>query len=85
MKLCCFEIPKLENFEKRDFKILKTTVRELNETPVSKKNGQKPGNGDYSNISILKKVKTFDERNDIEENFKKSFIIEDVILRVLLF
>ena len=52
MKLRCFEIPKLENFEKRDFKILKTTVRELNETPVSKKNGQKPGNGDYSNISI---------------------------------
>ena len=37
MKLRCFEIPKLENFEKRDFKILKTTVRELNETPVSKK------------------------------------------------
>ena len=32
-----------------------------------------------------KEVKTFDERNDIEENLKKSFIIEDIILRVLLF
>ena len=80
---------KVGKFREMRFKNFKNKLSEnWTKRQFQRKNGQKPGNGEHSNRSIffkIEEVKTFDERNDIEENLKKSFVIKEIILWVLLF